>query len=80
MDQSLHLFINHSEKDIPAKLIRMSSILIGNHEITHLVVGDNKTVYIAGGAIVRAVIGPVRGNTASVVPPDCATTLHQQLN
>ena len=57
--RSLHLFINPPEKDIPAKtdpdVIYFDP---GIHEITHLVVGDNKTVYIAGGAIVRAVIGP----------------------
>ena len=30
----------------------------GIHEVTHLEVGPGKTVYIAGGAVVRGVIGP----------------------
>lgn len=57
--RSLHLFINPLEKDILEKtdpdVIYFDP---GIHEISHLVVGDNKTVYIAGGAIVRAVLGP----------------------
>ena len=30
----------------------------GIHEVTHLEVGSGKTVYVAGGAVVRGVIGP----------------------
>jgi len=55
--RSLHLFINPPEVEAPRRddpnVIYFGP---GIHEISHLVVGDNKTVYIAGGAIVRAVI------------------------
>jgi len=56
---SLHLFVNPLEADAP-KADDPNVIYFGPgiHEITHLVVGDNKTVYLAGGAIVRAGIGP----------------------
>ena len=30
----------------------------GVHEVSHLEVGSGKTVYVAGGAVVRGVIGP----------------------
>ncbi|MGV8134057.1 MAG: glycosyl hydrolase family 28 protein [Mangrovibacterium sp.] len=57
--RSLHLFINPQEK---GALLKDDPDVIyfgpGIHEISHLVVGENKTVYIAGGAIVRAVIRP----------------------
>ena len=33
----------------------------GIHEIKHLVVTNNQTVYVAGGAVVRGVIGPEEG-------------------
>lgn len=56
---SLHLFANPFETNIPdpndPNVIYFAP---GIHEISHLEVGDNQTVYIAGGAIVRAVIKP----------------------
>jgi hypothetical protein len=57
--KSLHIFINPLETDAP-KADDPNVIYFGPgiHEISHLVVGDNKTVYIAGGAVVRAIIGP----------------------
>jgi polygalacturonase len=57
--KSLHLFVNPPEKGIPAK--NDPNVIYfgpGIHEIGELAVGDNKTVYIAGGAIVRAIIKP----------------------
>jgi hypothetical protein len=57
--RSVHLFINPPEVNAPRSddpnVIYFGP---GIHEITHLVVGDNKTLYIAGGAVVRAVIKP----------------------
>ncbi len=57
--QSLHLFINQPEVDVPdpddPDVIYFGP---GIHEISHMTVGDNKTLYIAGGAIVRAIIEP----------------------
>jgi hypothetical protein len=55
--RSLHLFINPLEKDKP-KPNDPNVIYFGPgiHTISHLEVDDNKTVYIAGGAIVRVVI------------------------
>lgn len=57
--RSLHIFINPPEVN-PPKADDPNVIYFGPgiHEITHLVVGDNKTLYIAGGAIVRAIIKP----------------------
>ena len=56
--RSLHLFVNPEETDIPEPndpdVIYFGP---GIHEITSVsVTGDNKTVYIAGGAIVRGVL------------------------
>jgi polygalacturonase len=56
--RSLHLFANPEETDIPnpddPDVIYFGP---GIHEITSVsVVGDNKTVYIAGGAVVRGVL------------------------
>jgi polygalacturonase len=52
--RSLHLFVNPEETDIPdpndPNVIYFGP---GIHEITSVPVGDNQTVYIAGGAIVR---------------------------
>ena len=57
--RSLHVFVNPEETDIPdpndPDVIYFGP---GIHEITSVrVVGDNKTVYIAGGAVVRGIIG-----------------------
>ncbi len=55
--RSLHLFVNPEETDIPEpndpNVIYFGP---GIHEITSVPVGDNQTVYIAGGAIVRGVL------------------------
>jgi hypothetical protein len=57
--RSLHLFVNPIETNVP-KATDPNVIYFGPgiHEISHLEVGNNKTIYIAGGAIVRAVIDP----------------------
>jgi hypothetical protein len=56
--KSLHLFANPLETDVPRpddpNVIYYGP---GVHQVSRLVVGDNKTVYVAGGAVVRAVIG-----------------------
>jgi hypothetical protein len=55
--RSLHLFVNPLETNAPnpndPNVIYFGP---GIHTISHLQVGDNKIVYIAGGAIIRAVI------------------------
>ncbi|MEI6865251.1 glycosyl hydrolase family 28 protein [Flavicella sp.] len=52
--ESLHVFANPFEKDIPdpndPNVIYFES---GIHDVTNVVVGDNTTVYIAGGAYLR---------------------------
>jgi len=56
--KSLHLFINPPETNRPSP--NDPNVIFygpGLHELTSLVVGDNKTLYVAGGAIVRTVIG-----------------------
>lgn len=57
--KSLHLFANPMETDVPRaddpKVVYFGP---GVHEVSRRVVGDNQTVYIAGGAVVRAVIAP----------------------
>ncbi|MDR2956158.1 MAG: endo-polygalacturonase [Prevotella sp.] len=56
--KSLHIFANPFEENIPDKndpdVIYFGP---GVHEITHLEIGDNKTLYIAGGAVLKAMIG-----------------------
>ncbi|HTH81589.1 MAG TPA: glycosyl hydrolase family 28 protein [Mucilaginibacter sp.] len=56
-EQSLHLFVNPLETNIP-KANDPNVIYFGPgiHTISHLDVGSNKTLYIAGGAILRAVL------------------------
>lgn len=56
--KSLHLFASAIENDIPD--IKDPNVIYfgpGVHEVSSLIIGDNKTVYISGGAIIRAVIG-----------------------
>lgn len=57
--QSLHLFANSFEDDIPdpenPDVIYFGP---GTHYISNLLVEDNKTVYIAGGAIIYGTIEP----------------------
>ncbi len=57
--KSLHIFANPIETNKP-KPNDPNVIYYGPgiHEVNFLKVGDNKTVYIAGGGIVRAVIDP----------------------
>jgi len=56
--RSLHIFVNPEETDVPnpndPDVIYFGP---GIHEITSMSFGDNKTVYIAGGAIVRGAVG-----------------------
>lgn len=57
--RSLHILANPPERDRPRPddpdVIYFGP---GIHEVSHMVIGSNKTVYIAAGAIVRAVIRP----------------------
>jgi len=57
--RSLHVFANPIEKDVPRpddpNVIYFGP---GIHEVSRMVIGSGKTVYIAPGAIVRAVIKP----------------------
>ena len=74
---SLHLFANPFEKDVP-KPTDPNVIYYGPgiHEIEHLVVPEGKTLYVAGGAILRCGVGKdetgweggdgVRGYPASI--------------
>jgi hypothetical protein len=56
---SLHLFGNPSEENVPRSndpdVVYFGP---GIHEVGHLEVGSGKTVYLAGGAVVRGVIQP----------------------
>jgi hypothetical protein len=55
--QSLHIFANPLQIHIPrADDPNVVFFGPGIHQLTHLDIGDNKTVYLAGGAIIRAVI------------------------
>ena len=56
---SLHIFADPLERDAP-KPDDPAVIYFGPgiHEVSRLVVGDGKTVYVAGGAIVRCVVRP----------------------
>ena len=57
--KSLHVFVNPPETDAPrADDPNVVYFGPGIHETGHLVVGDNKTVYVAGGAVVRTIIQP----------------------
>lgn len=56
--RSLHLFVNPEEKDVPnPDDPNVMYFGPGIHEVTSVRVPDNTTVYVAGGAIVRGVIG-----------------------
>jgi hypothetical protein len=53
---ALHLFANPIEENVPDK--NDPNVIYfgpGIHYVSNLMVGDNKTVYIAGGAIVRGI-------------------------
>lgn len=64
--RSLHLFANPFETDVP-KQDDPDVIYFGPgiHEVSNMVIGDNKTIYIAGGAIVRGIIKPEEQYTIS---------------
>lgn len=56
---SLHIFANPPETNVP----RSDDTTViyfgpGVHEVSQLTIGDNKTLYIAGGAVVRAILSP----------------------
>lgn len=56
---SLHLFADAPEADIPDK--NSSDVIFfepGIHQITHMELTDNQTLYISPGAVVQAVIDP----------------------
>ena len=56
---ALHLFANPFEEPAPAA--GASNVIFfgpGVHEISRLVVRDNQTVYVAGGAVVRGIVKP----------------------
>jgi len=56
--QSLHIFANTIEKDKPnANDPNVIFYGPGIHEVSRLIVKDNQTLYLAGGAILRTVIG-----------------------
>ncbi len=56
---SLHILANAPEEN-PPRPDDPNVIYFGPgvHEVSHLEVGSGKTVYVAGGAVVRGVIGP----------------------
>lgn len=56
---SLHILANPPEENVPrADDPNVIYFGPGIHEISHVEVGSGKTVYVAGGAVVRGVIGP----------------------
>jgi hypothetical protein len=56
---ALHLFANPPETDAPrAGDPHVIYFGPGIHEVSHLVVSNNQTVYVAGGALVRGLIRP----------------------
>ena len=64
--RSLMLFANPLETDVPrAGDPNVIYFGPGVHEVSRLVVGDNKTVYVAAGAVVRAVIAPAEKSGVS---------------
>lgn len=56
---ALHLFANPPETDVP-KPGDPNVIYFGPgiHEVSHLVITNNQTVYVAAGAVVRGIISP----------------------
>ena len=56
---ALHLFANPPETDVPKPGDpNVLSFGPGIHEISHVVVTNGQTVYVAGGAVVRGIISP----------------------
>ncbi|MDR3193820.1 MAG: endo-polygalacturonase [Tannerella sp.] len=63
---SLHLFADAPEEDVPDR--EAEGVFFfgpGVHEISHLEVTDNQTLYISAGAIVKVVIDPQEPYTVS---------------
>ena len=62
--ESLHLFANPFETNVPSptdpNVIYFGP---GIHTVSSMNIGDNKTVYIAGGAIVKAIVAPGEAST-----------------
>jgi hypothetical protein len=57
--RTLQIFANPMETDAPSRTApNVVYFGPGIHEVSKLTVGDGKTLYIAGGAIVRTVAGP----------------------
>ena len=57
--ESLHVFANPLETNIPdPKDPNVMYFEPGLHDVTHVNIPDNTTVYIAGGAYLRAVVAP----------------------
>ncbi|GAB2700894.1 hypothetical protein GCM10027037_27330 [Mucilaginibacter koreensis] len=57
--KSLHVFVNPIETRVPSS--KDPNIIYfgpGIHKVSHMVIGDNKTVYIAPGAVIQAVVDP----------------------
>jgi len=55
--RSLHIFANPPETNVPQP--NDTSVIYfgpGVHEVSQMTIGDNKTLYIAGGAVVHAVL------------------------
>ena len=66
--KSLHLFVNGIDANIPSP--KDPNVIFfgpGIHEVSNMTIGDNKTVYIAGGAIIKAVIDPKERYTTEPV-------------
>ncbi|MDP4238197.1 MAG: glycosyl hydrolase family 28 protein [Bacteroidota bacterium] len=78
--RSLHIFANPFDIDAPRpddpNIIYFGP---GIHEISHLVVGDNKTLYIAGGAILHAVIRTEEKNNSHGEYPPSIELLGQNI-
>lgn len=56
--RSLHLFVNSFEAALPNR--RDTNVIYfgpGIHYVSNLMIGNNKTVYVAGGAIIKLFIG-----------------------
>ncbi|MCU0728350.1 MAG: glycosyl hydrolase family 28 protein [Planctomycetes bacterium] len=63
----LHLFANPFEEDVPDP--RDPSVWWfgpGIHDVERLVAGDGRTIYVAGGAVLRCGVGPAEESTVSV--------------
>ncbi|MBU2914118.1 glycosyl hydrolase family 28 protein [Reichenbachiella agariperforans] len=66
--ESLHIFANPMEQNVPSpddpNVIYYGP---GVHEVTHVEVKDGQTVYLAGGAYLRAVVDPDEAKMEKVI-------------